>query len=202
MTRPGACAQHRPRSPLLAQRGAERRGAPVLPDDGVVDRLAGARGPTARVVSRWLVMPMAAMSLAVQPGLGQRLARHRELRGPDLLGVVLDPARLREDLRGTRAAPSRRCCRRRRRRWRASWRCPGRGRADVLCGPCGLLRRVDSRGPMAAGTPIVAASGGDGPLPQSARAGIGTFLAWDAGGAGEHAQRRIGHPPISPRAPD
>jgi hypothetical protein len=50
---------------------ADRRRAPVLPDDGVVDRLARGRSQTT-VVSRWLVMPMAAMSRAVT-GLAQRL---------------------------------------------------------------------------------------------------------------------------------
>ena len=51
------------------------------------------------VVSRWLVMPIAAMSLAFEPGLFQRLAADRDRRGPDVLGLVLDPARGREMLR-------------------------------------------------------------------------------------------------------
>ena len=40
----GALAEERLEAALL-QRLARRRGAPVLPDDGVADRLAGARGP-------------------------------------------------------------------------------------------------------------------------------------------------------------
>ena len=40
---------------------ASVRGAAVLPDDGVDDRASRARSHTT-VVSRWLVMPMAAMS--------------------------------------------------------------------------------------------------------------------------------------------
>ena len=50
------------------------------------------------VVSRWLVMPIAAMSRAREAGLRQRLARGRELALPDLARVVLDPAGLRVDL--------------------------------------------------------------------------------------------------------
>ncbi len=50
------------------------------------------------VVSRWLVMPMAAMSPAVTPALpaAPSCSDHRQRR-PDLLGDVLDPARLRKD---------------------------------------------------------------------------------------------------------
>ncbi len=51
------------------------------------------------VVSRWLVMPIAAMSLAVTFGLLQRLAAGRDRRGPDVLRLVLDPARGRKMLR-------------------------------------------------------------------------------------------------------
>ena len=84
--------------PAARSSSQQRRGPPVLPDDGV----ARPGGPVARshstVVSRWLVMPMAAMSRGADAGLGQRLAQHARLRRPDLVGVVLDPARLREDL--------------------------------------------------------------------------------------------------------
>ena len=59
----------------------------------------GSARPVARsqttVVSRWLEMPMATM-FAAAAGLRQRLARGRQHRAPDLLGVVLDPARARE----------------------------------------------------------------------------------------------------------
>ena len=51
------------------------------------------------VVSRWLVMPIAAISAAGHARLGQRVARRLADAGPDLLGVVLDPARLRVVLR-------------------------------------------------------------------------------------------------------
>ena len=87
------------------------------------------------VVSRWLVMPMAAMSLALQPGLGQRLARHRQLRGPDLVRGHARPSPAAERSAGTRAAPSPRCGHWHAKTIAASSRCPGRARADVLCGP-------------------------------------------------------------------
>ena len=44
-------------------------------------------------VSRWLVMPMAAMSLGAQLGGGQRLPGGLDRRAPDVLGIVLHPAR-------------------------------------------------------------------------------------------------------------
>ncbi len=46
-----------------------------------------------RQVSRWLVMPTAAMSLAVEPGGGDGLPGGLHRRAPDVLGVVLHPAR-------------------------------------------------------------------------------------------------------------
>ena len=51
------------------------------------------------VVSRWLVMPIAAMSFAFRPAFFQRLAADRDGRGPDVLRLVLDPARGRKMLR-------------------------------------------------------------------------------------------------------
>ena len=44
------------------------------------------------VVSRWLVMPMAAISAGATPDLGDDLHHHAVLGGPDLHGVVLHPA--------------------------------------------------------------------------------------------------------------
>ena len=51
------------------------------------------------VVSRWLVMPMAAMSFGRDLRAAERLDGDADLRRPDLLRVVLDPAGLRKDLR-------------------------------------------------------------------------------------------------------
>jgi hypothetical protein len=50
------------------------------------------------VVSRWLVMPMAAMSLACRPDFASASRATCELAVPDLVGVVFHPARLRKDL--------------------------------------------------------------------------------------------------------
>ena len=72
-------------------------GAGVLPDDRVVDGLPVVLSQTT-AVSRWLVMPTAAMSCRVRLALDR--ARADDLAGvvPDLRRVVLDPAGLREDL--------------------------------------------------------------------------------------------------------
>jgi len=65
---------------LLMPAAPERRAgvvrAAILPDDCVVDRLAGLAIQTI-VVSRWLVMPIAATSLAVTPALASRRGRSR-----------------------------------------------------------------------------------------------------------------------------
>ena len=73
-------------------------GAAVLPDDGVVDRLAGAAVPHDRGLA--LVGDAdAGQRLGVELRLGERAAADLDRGRPDLLGVVLDPARLGEDLR-------------------------------------------------------------------------------------------------------
>ena len=83
-----------PASRSAAQRSAVRRschtmalwiGLPVL------------RSQTS-VVSRWLVMPIAATSLGLDARLAQRRAAGGDDRAPDVLRVVLDPAGLRIDL--------------------------------------------------------------------------------------------------------
>ncbi len=51
------------------------------------------------VVSRWLVMPMAAMSAAEIPAFSMRRARGARDGGPEVLRVMLDPAGGRVDLR-------------------------------------------------------------------------------------------------------
>ncbi len=128
-------------SPLsLAQMSAVRRSCQTMARCTAV--------PVARshttVVSRWLVMPIAAMSLALTFGLLQRLAAGRYRRGPDVLRLVLDPARGRKMLRefGLRAWRRSRC--RRETRWRARMWCPDRWPAQrtlaLLPGWCGLLR--------------------------------------------------------------
>ena len=77
---------------------AVRRRAPVLPDDGVVDRRAGLAVPDDRGFA--LVGDADPGERAgLEPGLGERAPDDRQGVAPDVLGVVLDPARLRVVLR-------------------------------------------------------------------------------------------------------
>jgi hypothetical protein len=93
---PGARAQLVGQA-VLAQLRAQRLGAAVLPDDGAVDRHAAGAPPHHRGLA--LVGDADGRDVGrPQPGRGQRLARHGELRRPDLLGVVLHPAGLRKVL--------------------------------------------------------------------------------------------------------
>src|SRR2546425_2738555 len=74
-----------------------RRGPPVLPDDGVVDRLASLPVPE----DGRLTLIGDADARQVFEGnilLLQRFARHGALRLEDFLRIVLDPAGLRIDL--------------------------------------------------------------------------------------------------------
>ena len=93
---PGLGRDHR-----LVARGLELAagvgGAPVLPDDGVVDRLAGA--PVPEHAGLALVGDADGGDVAgAEPGGGQRLARRLDRRAPDVLGIVLHPAVGREVL--------------------------------------------------------------------------------------------------------
>ena len=81
----------------LAQVGAGRFGAAVLPHDGVVDGQARFAVPDDRRLA--LVGDADGAHVAgVQAGLGQRVPGGGELGAPDFLRVVFDPARLRVDL--------------------------------------------------------------------------------------------------------
>src|SRR5690606_8282264 len=94
---PGARA-HLALEPLGAHPLADRRGLARLPDDRAVDRLAAAAIPH----DRRLALVRDADRGHVGGGrarLGQRLARRAQLAVPDLRGIVLDPAGLREVLR-------------------------------------------------------------------------------------------------------
>ena len=93
----GALADAASRRPLSAAQASAVR--PVLPDDRAMHGPARRAGPTAPSVSRWLVMPIAGESPAPIRGLVQRLDGGLEHALPDLLRIVLDPARLREVLR-------------------------------------------------------------------------------------------------------
>ena len=82
---------------LVVQTVAVFRGAAVLPDDGVMYRLAGGAVPD----DGGLALVGDANRGEVfrfQPGFGERFGEHRNLRTPNLLGVMLNPARRREIL--------------------------------------------------------------------------------------------------------
>ena len=83
---------------FILQFGADIGGAAVLPDDGAVHRLP--RGAVPHHGGLALVGDADRGDvLGRQAGLFQRLAADRDRRGPDVLGLVLDPARGREMLR-------------------------------------------------------------------------------------------------------
>ena len=84
--------------PGLAQLVAARRGAPVLPDEGVVDRLAGRAVPGDHGLAL-VGDPDRVEARRVGAGVGERPRGDPLDALPDLASVVLDPARLREVLR-------------------------------------------------------------------------------------------------------
>ena len=95
-------------APSAREPVAERGGAPALPDDRVADRAAGGALPQDRGLA--LVGDADRGDLGRRDaGGGQRLAEGLHGGGPDLLRIVLDPARLREVLRqlGVAARPHR-----------------------------------------------------------------------------------------------
>ena len=97
MTRPVFCWMSG-RPPSALQPIAEVGGAAILPDDGVVRSGSPVSRSQTMVVSRWLVMPMAAMSRALQRRSAERLDGDTDLRRPDLLRRRARPTRLRKDL--------------------------------------------------------------------------------------------------------
>ena len=96
-TRPGALADE-----LLVALGAKLvaaiGGAPVLPNERACGSARRVPGSQATTVSRWLVMPIASSSGALDAGVDDRLDRDAAGDVPDLGRVVLDPARPREVL--------------------------------------------------------------------------------------------------------
>ena len=110
------------------QLAAALGGAPVLPDDRGRHRRARRRSQRT-VVSRWFVIPIALELRGPTPAVRDSVLGGAEHARPDLLRVVLDPARLRKVLRELAvAAPRTRAPRRRRDRWCPS--CPGRSRGS------------------------------------------------------------------------
>ncbi len=82
------------RQPLAAPVRAQFRGAPVLPDDRVMDRAAGGALPQDRGLA--LVGDADRGDRTVRGGGG--FAAGGKDAAPDLLGIMLDPARLRVEL--------------------------------------------------------------------------------------------------------
>ena len=81
-----------------AQVVTDARGSTILPDDGVSDGLTG------RAFPQHGGLPLIGNTDRRQVGRGnsrrrQRLDQHEPLAGPDFSGIVLDPARLRIELR-------------------------------------------------------------------------------------------------------
>ena len=90
----------------LAQLVTASGGAPVLPDQGVVDGLSRPRVP--RDDGLALVGDPDAVEIGpLDAGIAERLPGHRARDLPDLGGVVLDPAGPREVLRELRVGPPR-----------------------------------------------------------------------------------------------
>ena len=116
------------------------------------------------VVSRWLVMPMAAIAPGARPARSMRGAAGGGDARPDVVRVVLDPARLREVLRELLLRGGDHSPGARRRRWPGSRSCPGRwrerGSSRVPPGPSGggLPPSLAARGPrparLQAGAPL------------------------------------------------
>ena len=101
--------------------------APVLPHDRVVDGSAGLSIPDDRRLA--LVGDADGRDISwAQVRASERLGGDGDLCGPDLIGIVLDPARTRKDLLEFPLADGHDSRRRDRRRWRASSSCPDRAR--------------------------------------------------------------------------
>ena len=82
---------------IASPRIAKFRGAPVLPDDGIVNGFAGDAVPQHRGFALIGNADSGDISRG-QPGLGHRVAHGGDDGPPDFFRVVLDPARRRENL--------------------------------------------------------------------------------------------------------
>ncbi len=120
-----AAGSRRPGRRGPARRRSGRSGCPARRSR--CSRAGRCGGSTPRAVSRWLVMPSAARS-APTTGWSCCSADHDHRGGalPDLHRVVLDPARLRQDLLVFELVTARPRRRRGRRSCTGCWWCPGR----------------------------------------------------------------------------
>ena len=107
-------------------------GAAVLPDDGVVDRLAGRAVPDDRGLALVGDADAGDVAGARAPALRHRLAHGRDRRRPDFLRIVLDPARAPD-----RSARSSCCATGERRQRRIEHDGARRGRALIDGDECG-----------------------------------------------------------------
>ena len=129
-----AAVRTRSRNRSLARRRRRVRatssvGAGVLPDDRVVHRLAGAAVPQ-HVVSRWLVMPIAARSARAEAGPVERVAGRTACTLSQISAASCSTQPGRGKICRARAGRTRRCGRRSRTRCSATRSCPGRSRRD------------------------------------------------------------------------
>ena len=137
---PGALAHERLEA-LRAQLVAARGGAAVLPDDRVVQRRPAALVPRDDRLA--LVRDADRRERARRDAGGhQRLVGDDARHVPDLRGIVLDPAGLREVLRELAVGAAARCGLRRRTAGTSCRSCPGRSRgssAENLCDSAGAI---------------------------------------------------------------
>ena len=104
-------------------------GAAVLPDDGVVDRLAGFAIPDDGGLALIGDADARRCRRRVSPALLRAASRDvSSCDLPDFVGVMLDPAGLRKDLPELLLRDGADARRRGRRRWRANWWCLDRER--------------------------------------------------------------------------
>ena len=171
---------------LVAKLAAAGRRAPVLPDERVVDRLAGLRVPgddRLALIRDPDAREAARVGLRVGEGVRGDAARHL----PDLVRVVLDPPRAREVLAGTRCRRGRGSCRRGRRRGRSCRSSPGRSRgssgASLLRTPLLSPRAT----PPVADRPV-------SPITRGPPASIGSSLCAEVVGGGPKPRRRRSGP--------
>ena len=144
----GLARESSARGPRARSASHSGRGAPVLPDDRVGERARRSRGPRRTVVSRWLVMPMAATSRGARRGaLRERLVQRRPTASPrsPSASCSTQPG-CGKIWRNSCCADRAHACRRGRRRWRASWWCPDRARGRRTCSVRARCRGLRGRG--------------------------------------------------------
>ena len=129
----GLALDQRRSCPSRLQPLAELGGAPILPDDGVVDRLAGLAVPDDR---RLALVGDADGGDVARPQARPRRAPRRRRRSAtprSPAGRARPSPAAERSARNSFWATATDARRRGRRRWRASWWCPGRARGCTAC---------------------------------------------------------------------